>query len=352
MIGQDVMLAAVLQNEERVTVRGNYQHCYHRGCQEKSANGIEMKTHLEMKHHSASAPDMGAWDIILDHLTQNENLTLADFFGEKKAFACKHKGCGFIGITEKAMTAHNTQQHQAEAAWERALIVVQLGVAGPPEGAQDVVTEFNSQHEAFMARKDMTLEEAEGIGIAWREKSWDEFESGVKEKHPSRAEVKRINEEGSFPKMIKEDIVPYGQKFENCSSEAQDGYFEMAWQIQRAKLRALRKAGGTMFGPRRVTDSKEIERRRAVEEQAQVMYEPLKSTQLVLDVINWRLTDKRLAETEYQQTGIELDDARVRFEREREEDEDTSQVDQTPVGTCPTVLTRTGGPGHWTPSQR
>jgi hypothetical protein len=194
--------------EERITVRGNYQQCYHRRCQEKSHNGVGVKTHLEMKHHSPSAPDMGAWDIILDHLNHNEDTTLADLIGEKQAYIGKHKGCGFVGITEKAMIAHNTQQHQAEAAWENAMLTVQLGVAGPPEGARDLVKEFNNQHEAFLARKDMTIEEAEATGLAWRETTFMDFENGVKEKHPSRAEVKRINEEGSFTKMIAEDIVP------------------------------------------------------------------------------------------------------------------------------------------------
>jgi hypothetical protein len=220
-------------------------------------------------------------------------------------------------ITEKAMITHNTHQHQAEATWENAVLTVQLGVAGPPEGSKDVAKEFNDQYDAFLARKDISIEEAEDLGRAWRDTTFVDFENGVKEKHPSRAEAKRINEEGSFPKMIQEDIVPFGQKFENCSFEAQEGYFEMSWQMQRAKPRALRKAGGTMFGPKRVSDSKELERRRTVAEQARVMYELPKSTQLVLDAINWRVTDKRLAETEYQLSGIEMDDARVKFERKR-----------------------------------
>jgi hypothetical protein len=63
--------------------------------------------------------------------------------------------------------------------------------------------------------------------------------------------------------MIAEDIVPYAKMFENCSFEALEDYFEMSWKIQRAKLRALRKSGGTMFGPERVSDSRELERRRA-----------------------------------------------------------------------------------------
>jgi hypothetical protein len=159
MIGQDVMLSAVLQNEEKITVRGNYQQCYHRGCQEKSANGVGTKIHMETKHHSSNTPDMGAWDIVLDHLNFNEDTTLADFFGEKQAFIYKHKGCGYVGITEKAMMAHDTQQHQSEAAWERATLTVQLGVAAPPEGSRHPVKQFNNQHEAFLARKDMTLDD-------------------------------------------------------------------------------------------------------------------------------------------------------------------------------------------------
>jgi hypothetical protein len=111
-----------------------------------------MKTHLEMKHHSVNAPDMGAWDII----------------GEKQAYICEHKGRGFVGITEKAKIAHNTQQHQSEAAWEKAMLTVQLGVVAPPEGSRDPVKEFNIVHEAFLARKDMTIEEAEATGLAWR----------------------------------------------------------------------------------------------------------------------------------------------------------------------------------------
>jgi hypothetical protein len=77
---------------------------------------------------------------------------------------------------------------------------------------------------------------------------------------------------------------------------------------------------GTMFGPKRAIDEKETERRRVVAEQAKRHYQLLKATQLVLDAISWRVTDKRLEEEEYCQLEIELDDVRIKFEREEAED--------------------------------
>jgi hypothetical protein len=43
----------------------------------------------------------------------------------------------------------------------------------------------------------------------------------------------------------------------------------------------------------------------------------LKTTQLVIDAINWRVADKRLQEEEYPQLGIDEDDARLKFQREK-----------------------------------
>jgi hypothetical protein len=62
---------------------------------------------------------------------------------------------------------------------------------------------------------------------------------------------------------------------------------------------------------------KEVERRRVIAENARLVYEIIKGTQLVLDVLGWRTSDKRLQSDEYELSGIALDDARVMFEREK-----------------------------------
>jgi hypothetical protein len=91
----------------------------------------------------------------------------------------------------------------------------------------------------------------------------------------------------------------------------------MANQVLRAKIRALRKAGGSLFGPKKVLSAREVERRRVISENARMVYEILKDTQLVLDALNWRVSDKCLQSAEYELSGIALDDARVSFERAR-----------------------------------
>jgi hypothetical protein len=96
---------------------------------------------------------------------------------------------------------------------------------------------------------------------------------------------------------------------------AQEGYFEMANQVMRAKIRAFRKAGGSLFGPKKVLTAKEVEKRKVIAENARMVYEIIKATQLVLDALNWRVIDKRLQTAEYELSVLALDDARVSFAR-------------------------------------
>jgi hypothetical protein len=87
MVGQDVMLAADAEangETERIIVRGNYQHCYYKGCQHKAQNGVGMRGHLETAHHKHNPLDMGPWDIMLEYLAQDPDATIADLIGVKK----------------------------------------------------------------------------------------------------------------------------------------------------------------------------------------------------------------------------------------------------------------------------
>jgi hypothetical protein len=146
--------------------------------------------------------------------------------------------------------------------------------------------------------------------------TWDDFENGIREKHPTRSEARRIGEERSFRKFIDEECLPHWSVFQNCSFEAQEGLAEAEWQLIRAKMRSVKGSIGTMFGPRSVVSEKEMERRRAVAEQAQVHYQLLKATQLISDAIHWRIADKRLQEEEYNLLRIDDSDLRLKFERE------------------------------------
>jgi hypothetical protein len=195
--------------------------------------------------------------------------------------------------------------------------MIHLGTAAPQESTTDPIKEFTDMSTEFFGRRAMTKDETEETGRKFLEKALEDSATGVKEKHPTRSEVKLINEDGSFPKTIEEDIIPCYEQYQHCTFEAKEGYFEMANQIMRAKIRALRKSGGSLFGPKKVLTAKEIERRRVVAENARMIYEIIKATQLVLDALNWRIADKRLQAAEYELSGLELDDARVWFERDR-----------------------------------
>jgi cytochrome c551/c552 len=136
MIGKDVMLQAEWPDTDggpprTTTVRGNYLQCYHRGCQHKAVNRVGIRDHLEKQHHSHDSLDMGGWNIILDHLKHNSELKLDDLFEKKSAIVCHAQNCGFVGVMDKALIAHNLQQHQNQEKWTKATLKVQLGVAPP-----------------------------------------------------------------------------------------------------------------------------------------------------------------------------------------------------------------------------
>jgi hypothetical protein len=280
MVGQDIMLAAEIDNQglpDKIIVRGNYQQFYHLNCQHKSMNGVGMLGHLETAHKKRNPACMGVWDIILEHLEHNPNSTVADLIGTHEAIVCKFPGCGQIAISEKAMLAHNSKQHRSEAQWTKAPLTIHLGTASP-EPEVDPLKEFTDKSTESFRNRNMSKDEAEETGQRWREHTFQGWEVGVREQHPTRSEVKTINEDGTFPKMIEEDIIPCYDQFKECTFEAQEGYFEMSNQVMRAKIRALRKAGGSLFGPKKVLSPKEVERRRVVAENARLVSEIIKST--------------------------------------------------------------------------
>jgi hypothetical protein len=123
---------------EKIIVRGNYQQCYYRGCQHKAQNGVGMLGHLETSHHKHHLLGMGICDIILEHLEHNHDATIADLIGAKEAIVRKHKGCGYVAVSERAMMAHNT---------------IHLGKATASELAEDVVKEFVALHERFFGKR-------------------------------------------------------------------------------------------------------------------------------------------------------------------------------------------------------
>jgi hypothetical protein len=84
MIGKDITLSAELEQPNgvaRMIVRGNYQQCYYQGYQEKSATRVGMRNHLEQSHNGRDPPlDLSPWNIIIDHLKHDENVSLTGLF--------------------------------------------------------------------------------------------------------------------------------------------------------------------------------------------------------------------------------------------------------------------------------
>jgi hypothetical protein len=220
-------------------------------------------------------------------------------------------------MAEKAMISHNLQQHQNQEKWTKATLRVKVGQATEIPNLENPELAFSEAWKNYLERMPRTVADAETTGLQWRELTWQDFENGIREKHPTRSESKKIAEEGSFKKVVEMECLLAWNVFQNYSFEAQEGLWEAEWQLIRAKMRSMKGAIGTMFGLKTVVSEKGMERRRVVAEQAKVQYQLLKTTTLVTDAVNWRVSDKRLQEEEYSKLGIEEDDAHLKFQREK-----------------------------------
>jgi hypothetical protein len=106
-----------------------------------------------------------------------------------------------------------------------------------------------------------THEEAERQGKHWYRDLLEQFESGVVEKHISRNEAKFIRKDGSFPKFIRDNILPLWEHFKGCSFEAIQSLYERSIQMRRSKMHDLRRQDDEMWGPKKALDKKQIEDR-------------------------------------------------------------------------------------------
>jgi hypothetical protein len=161
-----------------------------------------------------------------------------------------------------------------------------------------VEDEHNRAENEFLAHKSMTVSEANIVGRAWRKRALEERNKGVKEKHLSRAESRRIAESKMFPSFIKDVINPLWETFQNCDFEAQEGLMEMGLQLERSKIRVLRNSSEPLFGLKEAADEGEMLRRKAVAEKERVCFELIKPIQLVMDLPPCRKVDLRIAEQE------------------------------------------------------
>jgi hypothetical protein len=84
-------------------------------------------------------------------------------------------------------------------------------------------------------KQSWTKEEAEVWGRRWFEEIMPEWNRGVQERQISRGEAKFIRKEGSFPKYIKDKILPLWESVKGCSVEAIQGLYEESIQMERAK---------------------------------------------------------------------------------------------------------------------
>jgi hypothetical protein len=156
---------------------------------------------------------MGGWNIIMEHLKHNPELTLYDLFEKKSGIACQGQNCGFVGAKEKALIAHNLQQHQNQEKWTKATLKVQLGVAPAISNLENPELALADARENYLERIPRTTKEAETTGLEWRELTWKDFENGIREKLPTRSEARRIAEEGSFKKFVKKNFSRIGRFF-------------------------------------------------------------------------------------------------------------------------------------------
>jgi hypothetical protein len=216
-----------------------------------------MREHLERQPKSHDSLDMGGWDIVLEHLYHNSDLTLDDLLEKKSAHVCEGNNCGFIGMTDKAMISHNLQQHQNQEKWTKATLRARVGQAPAIPNQENPEEAFSEARKNYLERMPRTTKDAEENGLQWRELTWADFENGIREKHPTRSEARRIAEEGSFKRFIEVECLPHWNVFQNCSFDAQEGLMEADLQLMRAKLRSVKGAIGTMFGPKSVISEKE-----------------------------------------------------------------------------------------------
>jgi hypothetical protein len=108
----------------------------------------------------------------------------------------------------------------------------------------------------------MPVDEGHVVGKVLKAGIWKEWCKEVSKKHPPRAEAKRIGEEGSFQRLVKEDINPDWKKFDHSVFQAQEGMVECARQVQRSKMMAIKQSSIPLPGPKRAFTNEQIETRK------------------------------------------------------------------------------------------
>jgi hypothetical protein len=67
--------------------------------------------HFEKEHQSKSVPSMGIWGAMVERVTQQPDVSVGEFLGEKSGYVCSR--CGHFGVSQRAIDDHVGMKHRA-----------------------------------------------------------------------------------------------------------------------------------------------------------------------------------------------------------------------------------------------
>jgi hypothetical protein len=126
----------------------------------------------------------------------------------------------------------------------------------------------------------MFVAEQDVIGVFWLRKFKDWVKKGIRMRHPTRAEAKRIRDDSDFVVYMQFTVLVLSQRFKGCGFEAKDGATEYSWHLVRKKM-------GELCSPKNIyTLLKALTPELIVNEMIRIEWDIFKTTEWIMDEIN------------------------------------------------------------------
>jgi hypothetical protein len=265
--------------------------CPYPKCKHTHDKGSSFIRYFEKEHHHKTVPAMGIWAAMVERIKQHPDVNVGQFLNERSGYACSK--CGFFAISQRSVEDHCGMKHRNGEA--QCIPCHSQPAIRPGEGEGDDPT-LKMKTDILLKQAEpkngeWTKEEAEETGRQWHRMIMAQWQQGVQEKQISREESRRIRKDGGFPIFINNSIVPMWKAWKGVSFAAIQGLHEMSIQIQRTKMREMKNSDLEMYGPRRKLDGKQLEDKIKAPKAARKTHQIIKWTNLVGDVLNWRISD-------------------------------------------------------------
>jgi hypothetical protein len=98
---------------------------------------------------------------------------------------------------------------------------------------------------------------------------------------------------GELAAYVAATVFPLYQRFAGCDFDAKEGAMEYCWHLVRKKVAELCDLTG-IYSPRKALTPEQTAVRLTANQKARVEWELMKTTEAIMEEINWRVIDNRL----------------------------------------------------------